>query len=80
MWVKVWLRLRLDATFAVLVTTAVGTFSVSKLVVMDAVCIGGEGSRVYRASPRRAQTTDFFPKVWTKIKIRSKYKEPNVTL
>jgi hypothetical protein len=26
--------------------TVVGTFSVSKLVVMDTVCIGGEGSRV----------------------------------
>jgi hypothetical protein len=36
--------LRFD-TFAVLVTV-VGTLSVSKLVVMDAVCIGGEGSRV----------------------------------
>ena len=32
-------------TFEVLVTV-VGTFSVSKFVVMDTVCIGGDGSRV----------------------------------
>ena len=36
--------LRFD-TFVVLVTV-VGTFSVSKLAVMDTVCIDGEGSRV----------------------------------
>ena len=30
----------------VVLVTVVGTFSVSKLVVMDAVCVGGEGSRV----------------------------------
>ena len=44
-------------TFAVLVTV-VDTFLLSKLVDMDAICIGGEGSRVW--SVCGTQTVEIF--------------------
>ena len=62
--------LRFD-TFAVLVTV-VGTFFVSKLVVMDVICVDGEGPRVQ--SVCGVQIIEIF------LNLQKIVKEPNVAL